>query len=126
MQKNKYKASVRVMNRYDYNHFEATLSSDDELSLNEINLMRKNAQLLVNEGIRQYKKAKESENNIMRTQWDYNNLAQKVKAIKENFPQSEWTPEQKATIKQLSDMEHERTIFDYYYDNEDMLFSEAQ
>ena len=55
------KASVRVMLSYDYNHFEVCLGSDDgePLSVKESNELRKTAQRLADEAVRQFKVAKE-------------------------------------------------------------------
>ena len=94
------KASVKVMNSYDYCHFEVCLGSDEDLSLEAINELRKDAQRLVDKAISQYKIAK---NLIPYQPHEHKKLQEKVQIIKENYPMSEWTPEQKATVKALDD-----------------------
>jgi hypothetical protein len=47
-------ASVKVMRSYDYCHFEVCLSLDKEMTLGEINNMRKDAARLADEAVRQY------------------------------------------------------------------------
>ena len=43
----RYTASVKVMNSYDYGHFEMTLGTTEPVTMAEINEMRKDAQRLV-------------------------------------------------------------------------------
>ena len=105
------KGSVKIMLSYDYCHFEIVLSSDEEMTLEQIDEMRKDAQRLADKAVYQYKVAKAN--------WKYSKynseyrkeLEQKVKIIKENYPKSEWTEEQKAIVKSLEDFE--------YYDYQD-------
>ena len=54
-------ASVKVMLSYDYSHFEASMSleNDNGLSLKDIDDSRKNCQRLADKAVSQYKKAKE-------------------------------------------------------------------
>ena len=110
MAKKKYTASVKVMRSYDYNHFEVSLSSDEKLSLIEVEDMRKNAARLVDRAIDQYKVMKRKET-FLNSQ-SKAALENRVKRIKENFPKSEWTPEHKAEIKKLEDYEFAER-FDY-------------
>jgi hypothetical protein len=100
------KASVKIMRSYDYNHFEICLSSDEDMTLQQVDDMRKEAMRLTDKAVYQYQLAKD---NIQYSK--YNNflrkdLEKKVKIIKENFPKSEWTEEQKATVKALDDFEY--------------------
>jgi len=92
-------ASVKVMNSYDYCHFEVALSADD-VTLEDTDNMRKDAQRLVDKAIKQYKIAKKAHDHTEPS----GEFVRRVKAIKENFPQSEWTPDQKAAVKQYDDM----------------------
>lgn len=48
------KASVKIMRSYDYNHFEVTLSSDEDMTLDEVNEMRKSAARLADQALLQY------------------------------------------------------------------------
>ena len=110
------KASVKVMNSYDYCHFEICLGTDDEnTTLKQINEMRKDAQRLVDKAVEQYKIAK---NKIPYQKSKRSNLEKKAKIIRENYPKSEWTPEQKATVKALDDFE--------WYDYQDDWFGEDE
>lgn len=101
-------ASVKVMNSYDYCHFEVALSAED-VSLEGVDNLRKEAQRLVDKAIKQYKIAKRD---AAIDQTLSPELSRRVKAIKENFPQSEWTPEQQATVKEYEDRSFRRR-YDY-------------
>jgi len=105
---------VTVMNSYDYCHFEVCLPIEQGMNLDEINELRKDAQRLVDEAIHQYKIAKAARNYITFTKGEFDSISKEVKIIKENFPKSEWTPEQKATIKTLEDMEFKRNLAEKY------------
>lgn len=100
----KVKASVKVMRSYDYNHFECVLSSDEKLDDKQINLLRVRAAKLVDHAIESYKLKKEHENRLANEIYNRRDLENKVKAIIENFPKSQWTSEQKAQIKKLDDL----------------------
>jgi hypothetical protein len=109
------KASVKVMNSHDYCHFEVCLGTDEDISLNEVNEMRKDAQRLVDKAIEQYKIAKK------RIPYQYNNhksLEKEVQIIKENYPMSEWTPDQKAKVKALADFQYYDYQNDWYEDDQ--------
>jgi histidinol phosphatase-like enzyme len=106
------KASVKVMNSYDYCHFEICLGSDEDMSLDQINGMRKDAQRLVDKAVEQYKIAK---NRIPYQGGQHSDLEKQVKIINENFPKSEWTPQQKATVKAYDDFR----FYDYQDDWEE-------
>ena len=107
--------SVKVMNSYDYCHFEVTLS-EDNVTLEEVDNMRKEAQRLVDKAIKQYKIAKRVAVDLAPPP----ELERKVKIIKENFPQSEWSPEQQATVKELEDRNFRAShCYDYQDDWED-------
>jgi len=100
-------ASVKVMRSYDYCHFEINLSSDGIQSLQDINELRISAAKLVDHAVDQYKEMKKHLDQLKNNQFERDNLRRQVTAIKENFPKSEWTPEQRAKIKHLTDMEHD-------------------
>lgn len=92
------KASVKIMRSYDYNHFEVALSSDEELTIEQVDEMRKQAARLVDKAVKQYAVAK---NSFGRTVDGH--LELKARTIKENYPKSEWTEEQKAIVKKHED-----------------------
>ena len=106
-------ASVKVMNSYDYCHFEVALSADD-VTLTDVDLLRKDAQRLVDKAIKQYKIAKRIASNAPDSY-----TTSRVKAIRENIPQSEWTPEQKAMVKEYADAVFASRHYDYQDDYQD-------
>ena len=118
MAKKTYKAGVKVMNSYNYGHFEVTLSSDQEMTGKEINEMRKAAQRLVDEAIRQYQVAKVKAEKRTLLQYEKRRLEAEVKMIQEK-PKSEWSSEDKAKVKALDDHEYwAQHDFDYDDDEE--------
>lgn len=112
----KFKASVKVMNSYDYSHFEVSLASDQPMTIEEINGMRKTSQRLVDEAIRQYKIAKEKANQRENLGWETENLKKQFDIINKK-PISEWTPEEKAKIKLMGDKDWQ-SQFDYDYEDD--------
>ena len=109
--------SVKVMLSYDYNHFEICLSDEAEVvTIFEVNKLRKRAQRLADEAVRQYRVAKDTEfQRIARTN-EFNGLAREVEGIRMH-PTSEWTAEQKAKVKALDDKEY-WDAFSYDYDDD--------
>ena len=103
LRKKVHSCSVRVMRSYDYSHFEVSLgiNSDSGITLQRVNQLRKEAQLLVDEAVRQYKKAKTrdslspSENQVERIKTEYSEALE--------VPESERTPQHKAAIKDYRD-----------------------
>jgi hypothetical protein len=107
-------ASVKVMLSYDYCHFEVVLGIENS-SLEEVNELGKDAQMIADERVRQYKKAKERASVL--TQFFPEDTERKVRAIRENFPESEWSDQQKATVKAWEDYQWERD-HPYNYDDD--------
>ena len=115
------------MRSYDYCHFEICLGSDDNLTLAQVDDMRKDAQRLVDKAVDQYKLAKKYYESIEPLQYKQNELEKKVLIIKENYPASEWTPEHKATIKALKDIKYKLSNpYDYYDDEEDEDYDDEE
>ncbi len=112
----KFKASIKVMNSYDYSHFETSLSGDKVMTIEEINGMRKVAQRLVDEAIRQYKVAKDMAGKKSNLQWERAILEKDVEIIQQ-IPKSEWTPEGKAKVKLIADKDW-ASQFDYDYEDD--------
>lgn len=108
-------ASVKIMLSYDYNHFEVCIGNDNDLSITEINEMRKNAQRLADEAVRQYKIAKEKSMKRLNLEYEKNQLLNEIKRIKDK-PEPEWTASEKAQIKALEDKEYWGR-YDYDYEN---------
>ena len=93
---------VRVMRSYDYCHFEIDLDYPEGSSLDEVNERRKEAALLVDEAVRQYKIAKKAESQREYHQRDVETALKRVDAIKEK-PQSEWSVEEAALMRAYED-----------------------
>jgi hypothetical protein len=119
MDDKKFKASVKVMRSYDYCHFEAALSSDQEMMLDEINEMRKQAALLVDEAVRQYSIAKKKESSREQKKWDLEAAIARMKRLKEK-PVEELTPEEAALLRAYEDdaFWKEYDEDDYYYQDD--------
>jgi len=96
------KAAVKVMRSYDYCHFEVALSSDQEMDLDQINEMRKQAAILVDEAVRQYQTAKKAEDNRQRHDWDKDRAINRAKALYEK-PRSEWSVDEAAFMRSYED-----------------------
>jgi len=106
-------ASVRVMNSYDYCHFEIVLGTDDTVTPKEIDEMRKTAQRLVDKAIGQYKTAKERAQIATRNRDERKWIeadARQIRAI----PEGERSIEQKASLKAWEDRIHELSVEDRY------------
>jgi len=110
--------SVKVMQSYDYNHFEICLGTDDEPDIKRANELRKMAQRLTDEAVRQYKKAKELANKRYDLEIEQRRLRQEVEMLKQNKPVSEWSAEDKAKVKALEDKEYWEQ-YNYDYDDDD-------
>lgn len=110
------KASVKIMCSYDYCHFEICLGSDKEMTLTQVDDMRKDAQRLVDKAVKQYKIAKREEQKKINIfgHTEASSFAE-ARNITKNIPGSEWTPEQKATIKAFLDWQWEE---EHQYDYE--------
>ncbi len=112
-------ASVKVMLSYDYSHFEASMSleNDNGLTMQEIDEARKNCQRLADKAVGQYKTAKQSAANRSDGQFKMRLFEDECKRIKAK-------DEQDRTIKEiamLKQYENERwqDQFDYDYDYDD-------
>ena len=121
-------ASVKIMLSYDYCHFEVCLSTSKEIvfpdqipgeegiTLKGVDEMRKDCQRLADKAVRQYKTAKYAAQMLLQAQGGVERARRNVQVLKENFPQSEWTPDQKAQVKALEDYEF---VLSHPYDYED-------
>jgi hypothetical protein len=114
-----YKGGVSIMRSYDYSHFEVHLATDEDMSLEEIDDMRKEAMRLVDKAVKQYQTARHRERKRDEGEsYNYKELERRVKIITENYPQSEWTPEQLASVKVLHDLNY-ALEHDYDYEDEE-------
>lgn len=98
---------------HDYCHFEISLSSDQEMTIQEINELRKDAQRLVDEAVRQYKIAKEVAQKRIQMLGEKQQMQIEVDHYK-NMPETEWPERIKAINKTLQDAEYwEKNAYDY-------------
>ena len=110
------KGSVKIMLSYDYCHFEICLGNDEDMSLQEVDQMRKDAQRLADKAVEQYKIAQKMAVKRFGLETERALLQSHVDAIVK-IPPSERTPEQKAKVKTLEDDEYWNK---YNYDYEDI------
>lgn len=111
------KGSVKVMLSYDYCHFEVALASDEHLSLEEVNELRKKAQRLADEAVRQYKKAKDMAYRRENVPYEQSRYLEEIERISET-PEQDRSPEQQAKLKVHEDGGWEKQ-FDCSYDYDD-------
>lgn len=104
---------------YDYSHFEAAMSLENEcgLSLKDIDEARKNCQRLADKAVGQYKTAKSEAIKLTATSYERQQLEKEVRDIKVNKPEENWTVLDRAKIKALADYRHQ-TMYDYNDDDE--------
>ena len=114
-------ASVKVMLSYDYSHFEASMSleNDNGLELNEIDSARKDCQRLADKAVGQYRKAKEMA--ALRTDGKYQigNFEDQCKRIAEKS-ENDRTLREIAMLKQYEDEDWQSQFkYDYDYDDDE-------
>lgn len=112
-------ASVKVMLSYDYSHFEAAMSleNDNGLSLKDIDSARKECQRLADKAVSQYKTAKIHAANRSDGEYKMKNFESeciKIKAKNEH----DRTLKEIAMLKQYEN-EKWQEQFEYNYDYED-------
>jgi len=109
----KKSASVKVMLSYNYNHFETSISLENEKGLTnkDIDEARKDCNRLCDRAVLQYQKAKDNEGKRANQKWERKRLEDEVSDIL-NKSKKERTPEEKAKVKALEDFEY-YVIYDY-------------
>lgn len=112
-------ASVKVMLSYDYSHFEASMSLENEngLSITEVDSARKQCQRLADKAVSQYKTAKEMAAKRTDGKYQINNFEMEVQKIKLKSEEDR-TLKELATLKEYED-EAWRAKFEYDYDYDD-------
>lgn len=112
-------ASVKVMLSYDYSHFEASMSLENEngLALKYIDDARKNCQRLADKAVAQYKTAKDMAAKRSDGQYQMQNFESECKKIIAK-PDQDRTIREIGMLKQYQD-ENWREQFDYGYDYDD-------
>jgi hypothetical protein len=109
-----YQASVKIMRSFDYCHFEICLGTDEKVTISKIDEMRKEAARLVDKAVEQYKTAKKVESVKHNKHYSYEQLMHECQVIRENYPQSEWTSEQKEKMKRLENAQYQMSReYDY-------------
>lgn len=114
-------ASVKIMLSYNYCHFEVSKSTDQEVSNQEINEMRKDVQRLADEAVRQFIIAKKKMEDRDKLRWEKERLERHADIIRKK-EETEWTAEEKGIMKQLDDEEYWNGHFYDYEDDEDSPF----
>lgn len=112
-------ASVKVMLSYDYSHFEASMSLENEsgLTMEEIDDARKKCQRLADKAVGQYKKAKEMAAKRSNGEFLMRHFEDECKRIQAKNEQDR-TVKEVAILKQYED-ENWQAQFDYDYDYDD-------
>lgn len=112
-------ASVKVMLSYDYSHFEASMSIENEsgLSMHDIDNARKSCQRLADKAVGQYKTAKQQAAQRSDGQYKMKCFEQECQAIKKK-DEHDRTLREIAMLKQYED-ENWQAQFDYGYDYDD-------
>ena len=95
-------AHIKVMNSYDYGHFEITLGLSGKVTAEMVDDTRKDAQRLVDKAIHQYKQAKKYHEDMGSVGRRIDYIRSQVESFKD-VPESEYTPEQKALFQELND-----------------------
>jgi hypothetical protein len=112
-------ASVKVMQSYNYCHFEASMSLENEsgLSKTDIDKARKDCQRLTDKAVKQYQTAKEMAAKRSDGEFSVRNFEAECKRIKEK-DEHDRTLKEIAMLKQYED-EAWREQFEYNYDYDD-------
>lgn len=112
-------ASVKVMLSYDYSHFEASMSLENEggLSMKDIDNARKDCQRLADKAVAQYKKAKSFAAKRTDGQFQIDNFVAQCKRI-EAKNEGDRTINEIAMLKQYQN-ENWQAQFHFDYDYED-------
>lgn len=112
-------ASVKVMQSYNYCHFEASMQVENEsgLSMKDIDEARKNCQRLTDKAVKQYQTSKEQAAKRTDGKYQMENFkaaCEKIKAKDEH----DRTLKEIAMLKQYED-ENWQAQFEYDYDYDD-------
>jgi len=112
-------ASVKVMQSYNYCHFEASMSleNSDGLETIDIDSARKYCQRLTDKAVKQYQIAKAVANKQINNNSERAQLEREVALIK-NQPKETWGVADKAKVKALEDHDWDLR-YDYQDDWED-------
>lgn len=106
-------ASVKVMLSYDYCHFEVCKSSDEPLTNEQIDAMRKDCIRLADKAVKQYRIAKNSMTTKAHRRDELCSLRNEVVRI-EAKAEGDRTPNEMAKMKLLKDRDWEAYIAERY------------
>ncbi len=117
-------ASVKVMLSYDYSHFEASMSleNDNGLTMKEIDSARKDCQRLADKAVAQYKTAKTHAAQRNDNIYKMNNFEAECKKIAVKNEQDR-TLKEVAMLKQYENEKWQDQFADYYDYDDDDIFS---
>lgn len=90
------------------------------MTMEGVNELRKNAQRLADEAVRQYQVAKKKFQLYINDQDKRKGYERKLERLKENREEKDWSPEEKALKKVLEDYDWKQNKYDYeddWYDN---------
>ena len=114
-------ASGKVMLSYDYSHFEASMSVENEsgLTMSDIDEARKKCQRLTDKAVGQYKKAKQMASNRSDGEYQMRNFQEQCERIKAKDEQDR-TIKEIAMLKQYEDENWQANfMYEYDYDDDD-------
>lgn len=111
-------ASVKVMRSHDYCHFEVALSADCE-TIDDVDALRKQAAILADEAVRQYKLARTAEQKRERSEHQVRQLLDAIARVKER-PESDWSASEAAMVRGASDRDFWKEYEEdcYMYDSD--------
>jgi coenzyme F420-reducing hydrogenase alpha subunit len=109
-------ASVKIMLSYDYCHFEICKGTDENLTNEQVNDLRKDCQRLADEAVRQYQVAKQHAAKL--DSYEKKDFDRRIKGILKK-EESTLTIEETAMLKQYRDEEFQKQFEPYDYDDED-------
>jgi hypothetical protein len=111
-------ATVKVMRSYDYCHFEVQLGIDEAVTMDQVNELRKQAAILVDEAVRQYRIAKGKEQSRISKQYDRDRATQRIAILKDKPPE-ELNAEEAAILRADAD-----GSFWKDFEDDDYIYSE--
>lgn len=116
-----YTATVKVMRSYDYCHFEINLGTDEKLTAEDIDNMRRVAASLVDRAVTDYRNMKREEGTRQAKEFDRSQLKARLRSIEEK-PEGERTVNEVAMLTNSHSAEfwqqYKDDEYDYWSDHE--------
>jgi hypothetical protein len=116
-------ASVKVMLSYDYCHFEISKSTDEDISNNAIDELRKDCMRLADKAIEQYKIAKAGADIRLNRKCDYDKAMRDVERINAKA-EADRTVGEIATVKAFNDKNWKEYISQQYNYEDDFEWND--